>query len=141
MNFRRFTIASLSVVLFTASDFAAAQNDPTAAIVHVTNAYQVIPNIVYRTASNFEAKLDLYQPRGLTAANPVLMFFHGGGWTAGTKEASALNLLPFLQTGWTVVNVEYRMTNVAPAPAAVEDARCGGCTATRSSTTSTRRRS
>jgi acetyl esterase/lipase len=93
-------------------------------IVHIANTYNVVSNVTYRTVSNWEAKLDIYQPRGLTAPNPTVMYFHGGGWTAGTKEGGAFSLLPYLQMGWTVVNVEYRLTNVALAPAAVEDARC-----------------
>jgi acetyl esterase/lipase len=52
------------------------------------------------------------------------VFFHGGGWTGGAKEGSVFTLLPYLEMGWSVVNVEYRTTAVAPAPAAVEDARC-----------------
>ncbi len=35
-----------------------------------------------------------------------------------------LHFLPFLEKGWTVVNVEYRMASNSLAPAAVEDARC-----------------
>lgn len=98
--------------------------DPVRDFVRVADSYQVTPNVVYRTASNWDAKLDVYQPRNVKSPNTTLLFFHGGGWTNGTKEASALSLLPYLQMGWTVVNVEYRMTNVALAPAAVEDARC-----------------
>jgi acetyl esterase/lipase len=44
------------------------------------------------------------------------MFFHGGGWTAGAKEEVALNLLPYLEAEWTVLNVEYRLTNRDAAP-------------------------
>src|SRR5262249_2037444 len=39
-------------------------------------------------------------------------------------ESTALSVLPYLLTGWTVLNVEYRLTNVALAPAALEDTRC-----------------
>jgi acetyl esterase/lipase len=120
----RLAIAALPLTLLAAPGAARAQSDAMTTIVHISNAYQLTPNITYRTASNWDAKLDLYQPRGVNTPNPVLMFFHGGGWTAGTKEASTLSLLPYLQAGWTVVNVEYRLTNVALAPAAVEDARC-----------------
>ena len=35
-----------------------------------------------------------------------------------------MSIMPWLEMGWTVVNVEYRMARVAPAPAAVEDATC-----------------
>src|SRR5207245_11201068 len=47
-----------------------------------------------------------------------------GELTTGNKEGRVFSVLPYLQMGWTVVNVEYRMTNVALAPAAVEDTRC-----------------
>ena len=40
------------------------------------------------------------------------------------KETSTLRWLPYLEMGWTVVNVEYRLANVSLAPAAVEDCRC-----------------
>jgi acetyl esterase/lipase len=92
--------------------------------VHIANSYQVISNVTYRTVSNWEARLDVYQPRGLKGPNPTVMYFHGGGWTGGNKEGAAFSLLPYLQMGWSVVNVEYRLTDVALAPAAVEDARC-----------------
>jgi len=42
----------------------------------------------------------------------------------GTKESATLLLLPYMQMGWSIVNVEYRLTDVALAPAAVEDSRC-----------------
>src|SRR5690348_681677 len=125
---KRLWIAALSVlsVVFVSSPLSvgAQSADGIRDSVHVADSYQFIPNITDRTASNWEAKLDLFEPRNLKGPNPTIMFFHGGGWTNGTKEASTLSLLPYLQMGWTVVNVEYRMTNVALAPAAVEDARC-----------------
>src|SRR5437867_13166308 len=49
---------------------------------------------------------------------------HGGFWAAGTKEGSLTALMPWLEMGWNVVNVEYRLARVAVAPAAVEDCLC-----------------
>ena len=72
----------------------------------------------------WDLKLDVYQPRAATAPSPTLIYIHGGGWTNGSKEISALTFLPYLEMGWAVVNVEYRMADVAQAPAAVEDCRC-----------------
>lgn len=87
-------------------------------------AYQIIPNITYGVASNVDLKLDLYLPRGERKAVPTLVYFHGGGWVEGRKENAALLLMPYLALGWAVVNVEYRLGRVAPAPAALEDSRC-----------------
>ena len=124
----RYLLSGLTILSFigiTAPISLRAQSaDSLRDLVHIGDNYQFMSNIVYRTASNWDAKLDVYEPRGLKAPNPTIMFFHGGGWTNGSKEASTFSLLPYLQMGWTVVNVEYRMTNVALAPAAVEDARC-----------------
>lgn len=127
-SMKKFSFGTLTIALFialSASALVRAQSaDALRDFVHLADSYQVTPNVVYRTVSNWDAKLDVYQPRNVKSPNTTLIFFHGGGWTNGTKEASALSLLPYLQMGWSVVNVEYRMTNVALAPAAVEDARC-----------------
>src|SRR5262245_7388805 len=86
--------------------------------------YRVVPNITYLTANNYEAKLDVYARRDTTGPSPTLIYIHGGGWTGGTKEASILQVLPYMELGWSVVNVEYRLARVSLAPAAVEDCRC-----------------
>ncbi|MEK7832570.1 MAG: alpha/beta hydrolase [Acidobacteriota bacterium] len=96
---------------------------PTAAWA-ATLRYRVVPNVTYLTANGYEAKLDVYQPSTATGNTPVVVFIHGGGWTGGTKEASVLNILPYLDMNWAVVNVEYRLAKVSLAPAAVEDCRC-----------------
>lgn len=91
---------------------------------HAQNQYQVAANVTYLTATGYESKLDVYRRRDLTTPQPTLVFYHGGGWVAGTKEAAMMSLMPWLEMGWNVVNVEYRMNRVALAPAAAEDALC-----------------
>jgi len=55
---------------------------------------------------------------------PTLIYMHGGFWVAGNKEGALMSLMPWLEMGWNVVNVEYRLGRVALAPAAVEDCMC-----------------
>ena len=98
--------------------------DAFAKALHIYDSYRVVPNITYLTANNWDAKLDVYQARDASTPNPTLIYFHGGGWVAGSKEASSLTFLPFLDMGWNVVNVEYRLAKVSLAPAAVQDALC-----------------
>jgi acetyl esterase/lipase len=104
---------------------AAAQLSESAAwAAYAPNQYQVTPDITYLTSVGYESRLDLYVPRGATAPVPVLMYFHGGFWVRGSKDASMLNVLPYLEMGFAVVNVGYRLGRISLAPAAVEDARC-----------------
>jgi acetyl esterase/lipase len=122
MTMRRVLLAAL-VLTFPAA--AGAQLSPSAAwAAHAANQYQVAANITYLTTSNYEAKLDIYSRRGATTPQPTVIYFHGGFWAAGSKEGSLMSLLPWMEMGWNVVNVEYRLARVALAPAAVEDCLC-----------------
>ncbi|MGH9529513.1 MAG: alpha/beta hydrolase fold domain-containing protein [Terriglobales bacterium] len=100
-----------------------AQNDAASFAAELFR-YEVHPNIVYHVANNYEAKLDVYKPAAASQLTPVVVVIHGGGWIAGTKEERVLEMMPYLQMGFAAVNVEYRMTQVSLAPAAVEDCRC-----------------
>jgi acetyl esterase/lipase len=110
-----------TLVLLSAT--AGAQEGPLAWASRLETDYRIVPNVTYLTASNYEARLDLYVTRTPAKPLPTLIWIHGGGWTGGTKE-SATGIPAFLAMGMNVVNVEYRLARVAPAPAAVEDCRC-----------------
>jgi len=90
--------------------------------------YRVEPNLVYLTVAGpagiWDGKLDLYLPLHPAGPVPTVVSFHGGGWVTGSKGEAALDILPYLAMGFAVVNVDYRLARVAPAPAAVEDSRC-----------------
>ncbi len=119
-------VGMLTASVVTAQPAAAARGlSPVAEwATHAQNRYQVAANVTYLTATGYEAKLDVYRRRDVTTPQPTMVFYHGGGWVGGTKEASFMSVMPWLEMGWNVVNVEYRMARVAEAPAAVEDALC-----------------
>ena len=113
----------LAMLLCSSGVFA--QLSPSATwATHAANEYQVVPNVTYLTASNVELKLDVYQRRGVTTPQPTVIYMHGGFWVAGNKEGATMNLMPWLEMGYNVVNVEYRLGRVALAPAALEDCFC-----------------
>lgn len=91
---------------------------------HVRTEYRLFTDITYHRAGNFEAKLNVYRPRAASAPNATLVYFHGGGWLIGSPEHAVLEILPYLEMGWTVVTVGYRLAHIANAPAAVEDGLC-----------------
>jgi acetyl esterase/lipase len=86
--------------------------------------YNYAPNTSYVTEDGVELKLDVYSRRDVTTPQPTLVFFHGGFWVAGSKDSQIVALLPWLEKGWNVVNVGYRLGGVAVAPAAAVDAVC-----------------
>ncbi|MBK9708752.1 MAG: alpha/beta hydrolase [Acidobacteria bacterium] len=117
------TLVFLCAVILVVSTSAQAQLSETAAWAS-TLRYRIVPNVTYITANNFDAKLDIYTPQGVAAPVPTLIYIHGGGWVGGNKEGAILNILPYLEMGWAVVNVQYRLARISLAPAAVEDCRC-----------------
>ena len=54
---------------------------------------------------------------------PTLVWIHGGGWVAGDKVSQIPQLIPYLERGWTVFNVNYRQ-GPGTAPLAVDDVMC-----------------
>lgn len=120
---QKLTFATL--IILSCFIAAHAQEQPSSPwATDVGSRYWVQPDIVYLSANNTSLKLDVWYQHGVTTPTPTLVYIHGGGWIFGTKESSVLQFLPFLEKGWTVVNVEYRMAGNALAPAAVEDTRC-----------------
>jgi acetyl esterase len=63
-----------------------------------------------------------YRPASGDAA-PLLVFYHGGGWTIGDLDThDALCRLTCRDAGIHVLSIDYRLAPEHPAPAAVEDA-------------------
>jgi acetyl esterase/lipase len=119
-------IQAFRLLLFASILTASSAGQPAAGTWAVTaqSNYQISPNITYLVENNYEDRLDIYHRRNATGPQPTLLYIHGGGWTGGTKEAAFMSVVPWLEMGWTVVNVEYRLARVSPAPAAVEDCLC-----------------
>jgi len=124
--FRRFLATATLGLVAAAAQGQIAPADASADewAAHALNRYQVAANVTYLTASNYESKMDIYSRRGATTPQPTVVYFHGGFWAAGSKEGALFSLFPWMQMGWNVINVEYRLARVAPAPAAVEDGLC-----------------
>ena len=67
--------------------------------------------------------LRVFQPTGLKATAPALLWIHGGGLIFGTPEQDDRTSIAFArELGITVAAVRYRRASHSPAPAAVEDA-------------------
>lgn len=118
-------IILIALVLFMFNAFANAQEKSTTPVLlSIADRYWMQPDVVYGSANNTPLKLDIWYPRDNTNPTTTVVFIHGGGWIFGSKEGAVYQLLPYLERGWRVVNVEYRMASNSLAPGAVEDTRC-----------------
>lgn len=67
-------------------------------------------------------KLDLYLAPDAGKPLPAMIYIHGGGWRAGSKNRVPAWLLEGRQNSdFSVISVEYRFSDVAPHPAQVND--------------------
>lgn len=80
-------------------------------------------DVVYTLVNNWEGKMDLYISPNAIKPTPILINIHGGGWNHGEKE-SQTGFGSFFKNGYAVANIEYRLVEKDPAPAAIEDVRC-----------------
>lgn len=64
--------------------------------------------------------LDIYQPK-TPGPWPILIYFHGGGFTALSKDTHWLMGLVFARLGYLAIIPSYRLAPHHPYPAAVED--------------------
>jgi acetyl esterase/lipase len=115
-------IGSIAAVFAVAAD----QPSPTAvwAAKAVSQYNTDAADVVYLTANNFELKLDVYRRKDVKTPQPTVLYIHGGGWGGGSRNSILYLITPWFEMGFNVVNVEYRLTKVSPAPAAVEDCLC-----------------
>lgn len=102
---------------------AAASDSLPSSGVRLAAGFRPVPRRLYRRIADRALELDLHVPSGPGGPWPVVVFFHGGGWITGSREATALHLIPWMERGWATVNVEYRLARDARAPAAAWDAR------------------
>lgn len=96
-----------------------------AAAAAVPEGTKVLTNLPYVTNGHASQALDLYVPMNKTAGvatpPPLIVFIHGGGWQAGSKQMCPARA--FLAKGYAVASVEYRFSDVAIFPAQVEDCK------------------
>lgn len=61
--------------------------------------------------SDARQQLDVYLPEGRKHNTPLLIFLHGGGFVAGDKKEVSHVAQLFLEQGYAVVNMNYRLVD------------------------------
>ena len=85
------------------------------------NHVRIVPNIDYKDTPQGPQLLDVFQSRDWPGPAPTVFMIHGGGWIHGSKEDMLGYVMPWLEMGWSVVSINYRVAREASAPAGVED--------------------
>jgi acetyl esterase/lipase len=120
---KRCRLAFIVGVLAVALSAAHAQQSLGNWAASASDRYLVFPDQSYGYFSGVSVKLDVWQAQTKLQV-PTVIYYHGGGWFFGDRTGALPYLMPWLARGWNVINVDYRMSGTALAPAAVEDARC-----------------
>jgi acetyl esterase/lipase len=120
------TLASkaLAAIVLLGATPVAAQAWTDSATWASIKAPEATRDVVYLQASGKDLHLDIYRNTAFKGPRPVLVYIHGGAWWKGEKPAGWGGFRAYLAAGFSVVTVEYRLTDVARAPAAVQDVRC-----------------
>ena len=79
--------------------------------------------VTYREIEGTKLQLDLYAPAEspADARNPCVVLIHGGGWKTGRREDYRYYGEEFALRGYVAASISYRLSGVAPYPAAVDD--------------------
>ena len=80
---------------------------------------RVLRDLAYVPNGHPRQKLDLYLPA--EPKGPLVIWIHGGGWRAGSKDNPPG--LAMLAAGYSVASVEYRFSQDAIFPAQIEDCK------------------
>lgn len=81
-------------------------------------------DITYKQVGDISLQMDVYKHKDLDASVPALIFIHGGSWKGGERSDYLPYLLDFAKKGYVTITISYRLSQVAPFPAAVLDVKC-----------------
>ncbi len=113
---RRLASIAFAFVLCSAAP-ALAQKDPP-----VPDTVTWERNIEYTNPDNQHLQANIARPKG-DGPFPCVLFIHGGGFRAGSRESYNAQIIRMAEKGYVAVTVSYRLAPKYPFPAAIHDAK------------------
>lgn len=112
-------------VFLLATPVWAQEKKPAPPPLKVPDSIEIVRDIEYGTGGGRPLKLHLVRPKKTpNEPMPLLVWVHGGGWTAGNKDSGLPRLIPYVERGYIGATIEYRFSQEAPFPAQIEDCKC-----------------
>jgi acetyl esterase/lipase len=81
---------------------------------------KALTDLAYVTEGGPRRTLDFYVPKS-DGPLPLIIWVHGGGWQGGSKQNP--KALRFLNRGYAVASINYRLSQMAPFPAQIQDCK------------------
>lgn len=82
---------------------------------------KISKNLVYKKIQEKSLVADVYYPKDTSRKYPGVVMVHGGGWISGNKDLEKFMAEQLAAKGFVAMAINYRLSDVAKYPAAVED--------------------
>ena len=121
----RVSLLGLGLLAATGSGWAQAdpakgKMPPPPAVPEGVKAYR---DLAYVADGHERQKLDLFVPENASKPLPVIIWIHGGAWSAGDKSGCPPLRQGYAQRGYAVASLNYRLSQHAIFPAQIEDCK------------------
>lgn len=81
------------------------------------------PNLEYVSGGHERHKLDLFLPKEASEPLPLIIWIHGGAWQNGSKDGCPPLRKGYIEQGYAVASINYRLSGHAIFPAQIEDCK------------------
>ena len=112
-----------ALALLAALSPARAQNNQPPTAPSLPAGAQAHRDLAYVEGGHERQKLDLFLPEKTSGRRPVIIWVHGGGWENGSKDQCPPLRGGYLERGYAVASLGYRLSQHAVFPAQLEDCK------------------
>ncbi len=111
----------IPLILAITASFASAQTPPPPN--RLPPGVQAHRDLAYVESGHERHRLDLYLPAKNEGLLPLIIWVHGGGWMNGSKDGCPPLRAGYLEKGYAVASINYRLSGHAIFPAQIEDCK------------------
>ena len=115
-------LAFLLIAMTANSSFGQLQGRQSGRRPRLPDGVKTHRNLAYVENGHDRQKLDLYVPESPEPL-PLIIWVHGGGWQAGSKDGCPPLRAGYTELGYAVASIGYRLSGDAVFPAQIEDCK------------------